>query len=122
MDSLLGLILLPQDLSTTTADDDLAALDGEDAGFQSSFAKLGASEARKEDPVAYVGTDEKAYLNAELTKVSAQVRSLPLSSVLLLRAYSLTTLAMRLGSGWTFAAAGERRGAHAIAGVGVMSH
>lgn len=121
MDSLLGLILLPQDLSTTTADDDLAALDGEDAGFQSSFAKLGASEARKEDPVAYVGTDEKAYLNAQLTKVSAQVRSPPLFCLASSR-ISSDTLAMRLGSGWTFAAAGERGGAHATAGVGVISH
>lgn len=73
MDSLLGLILLPQDLSTTAPEDDLAALDPEDTSFQSSFAKLGASEAVKEDPTAYVTTDEKTYLRAELTRVAPQV-------------------------------------------------
>jgi hypothetical protein len=78
--SLLTLLLLPTDLKSGSkvaasieVSDDISALDFDDAagnGFQSSFARLGASEAIKEDPVSYVGGDEKAYLKAELAKVA----------------------------------------------------
>lgn len=75
MDATLGLILLPQDLSSSAApEDDLATLDPEDAGFQSSFAKLGASEAAvREDPAKHVTTDEKTFLRAELSRIGGQV-------------------------------------------------
>ena len=77
MDATLGLLLLPQDLTTPTAgsiEDDLGTLDPEDAGFQASFAKLGASEAAvREDPASHVTTDEKTFLRAELTRLGGQV-------------------------------------------------
>lgn len=77
MDATLSLILLPQDISTTAPEDDIAALDPEDAGFQSSFAKLGASEAAvREDPAKHVTTDEKTFLRAELTRLGGQIAPL----------------------------------------------
>lgn len=77
--SVLTLLLLPTDLKSGSkvaasidVTDDISALDFDDAsgGFQSSFARLGASEAIKEDPVAYVTGDEKVYLKEELSKVA----------------------------------------------------
>ncbi|KAL7424789.1 importin-alpha export receptor [Cryptotrichosporon argae] len=62
--ALLDLFNLPQDI---TYADDLAQLDPEDAGFQSSFSKLGASEKAAHDPAAGVG-DEKKYASAELAR------------------------------------------------------
>jgi exportin-2 (importin alpha re-exporter) len=83
LDSLLALILLPVDLTAQTAiaEDDISGLvdpeDGSAAGFQASFARLGASEAKKEDPVSWLpGGDEKAYLRSQLAGVQAQVGGL----------------------------------------------
>ena len=77
LDALLALILLPVDLTAQTAiaEDDISGLDPEEgnAGFQASFARLGASEAKKEDPVAWLAGDEKTYLKSQLAGVSGQV-------------------------------------------------
>jgi exportin-2 (importin alpha re-exporter) len=66
---------LPQDLtySGSGADGalgtgDVSELDPEEASFQSSFSKLGASESRARDPVADV-PDAKRYASAEIAKV-----------------------------------------------------
>lgn len=70
--ALVDLFSLPQDITYTGANaDDLNALDPEDAGFQSSFSKLGASERNTHDPVASV-TDEKHFATTELAKRSQE--------------------------------------------------
>jgi len=81
----LALILLPMDLTATTAiaEDDISGLDFDDgvAGFQASFARLGASEAKKEDPVAWLVEDEKTFLKTQLEGVAGSVsRSFSASS------------------------------------------
>jgi exportin-2 (importin alpha re-exporter) len=81
LNALLAIVLLPQDLTshTAAATDDISGLDlddGSGGGFQSSFAKLGASEAVVEDPVAWVGTSNDAvaaYLKGELQRIGARV-------------------------------------------------
>lgn len=71
--ALLDLFTLPQDLTYANgaAGDDLNSLDPEEAGFQSSFSKLGASEKNTHDPVASIGADEKLYASKELARRSA---------------------------------------------------
>jgi hypothetical protein len=70
-EALLKLFLLNQDLSNK-GPEDINELDFEDAGFQSSFSKLGASEAAiRRDPVADVA-DEKLFLSKEIAKRSAE--------------------------------------------------
>jgi exportin-2 (importin alpha re-exporter) len=63
---------LPQDLtytgSATTTAGDVSELDPEEAGFQSAFSKLGASEGKVHDPVADV-PDAKRYASAEIARV-----------------------------------------------------
>lgn len=67
---------LPQDLtySGSAADGvnsgtgDVSELDPEEAGFQSSFSKLGASESKARDPVADV-PDAKRYASAEIGRL-----------------------------------------------------
>ena len=82
LDSLLALLLLPVDLTATTAiaEDDISGLvdpdEGASAGFQASFARLGASEAKKEDPTAWLQGDEKTYLRTQLAGVAGQVGGL----------------------------------------------
>ncbi|WVR05966.1 hypothetical protein IAU60_002994 [Kwoniella sp. DSM 27419] len=71
---LLDLFTLPQDITYTNpaaADGDLTELDPEEAGFQSSFSKLGASEKAARDPVAEV-QDTKAYAAKELARRSGE--------------------------------------------------
>jgi exportin-2 (importin alpha re-exporter) len=46
-------------------------LDPEEAGFQSSFSKLGASEKSVHDPVAQVG-DAKVYASKEISNRSKE--------------------------------------------------
>lgn len=83
LNALLALILLPVDLTAQTAiaEDDISGLvdpeDGAGGGFQATFARLGASEAKKEDPVRWLeGGDEKAYLRRQLEGVQGQVGGL----------------------------------------------
>ena len=66
--ALLDLFTLPQDITYSGANgakDDLLELDPEEAGFQSSFSKLGASEKAVHNPVAHVG-DAKVYASREI--------------------------------------------------------
>jgi exportin-2 (importin alpha re-exporter) len=80
--ALLDLFTLPQDITYSAgngAADDLLELDPEEAGFQSSFSKLGASEKSVHDPVAHVG-DAKVYASREISTRSKErpgVVSLP---------------------------------------------
>lgn len=71
--ALLDLFTLPQDITYSNGDaaEDLAELDPEEAGFQSSFYKLGASEQKTHDPVRDVG-DEKLYTSKELARRSKE--------------------------------------------------
>ncbi|OCF31081.1 importin-alpha export receptor [Kwoniella heveanensis BCC8398] len=71
--ALLDLFTLPQDITYTnpTVDGDLTELDPEEAGFQSSFSKLGASETSVRDPTGGV-TDTKAFAAKELARRSAE--------------------------------------------------
>ncbi|WRT64247.1 uncharacterized protein IL334_001178 [Kwoniella shivajii] len=72
--ALLDLFTLPQDLTyaqSNAADGDLTELDPEEAGFQSSFSKLGASEKVAKDYTAGVG-DTKEYAAKELGRRSAE--------------------------------------------------
>jgi exportin-2 (importin alpha re-exporter) len=71
--ALLDLFTLPQDITYTggNAADDLLELDPEEAGFQSSFSKLGASEKSVHNPVAQVG-DAKVYASREISTRSKE--------------------------------------------------
>jgi exportin-2 (importin alpha re-exporter) len=72
--ALLDLFTLPQDITYSAgngAADDLLELDPEEAGFQSSFSKLGASEISVHDPVAHVG-DAKVYASREISTRSKE--------------------------------------------------
>jgi hypothetical protein len=78
--SLLDLFTLPQDLTYNgSANEDLTALaefDPEEAGFQSSFSKLGASEAASgqgSDPTGGVG-DAKVFASREIGRRSKEKR------------------------------------------------
>lgn len=67
--ALLDLFTLPQDITYSGgngAADDLLELDPEEAGFQSSFSKLGASEKAVHNPVAHIG-DAKVYASKEIS-------------------------------------------------------
>jgi len=84
---LLDLFTLPQDITYTNGDtqaEDLAALDPEEGGFQSSFSKLGASEKTVHDPVKHI-VDEKLYASKQLARrcreMQAVVRHLDLEVV-----------------------------------------
>lgn len=69
----MDLITLPQDLTYATGTaDDLTALDPEDAGFQSSFTKLGASERTAHDPIKAI-PDAKKYASSELARRSKEL-------------------------------------------------
>lgn len=65
--ALLDLFTLPQDITYSGggAGDDLLELDPEEAGFQSSFSKLGASEKTVHDPVGSIG-DAKVFASKEI--------------------------------------------------------
>lgn len=64
--ALVDLFNLPQDLTYTSGTaEDLTALDPEEGGFQSSFSKLGASEAQVHDPVRSI-PDTKKYASNQL--------------------------------------------------------
>jgi len=76
LEALLKLFLLPQDRSTG-ADDDISAVDWDDAsaaGFQASFARLSASEpvgGRRASPAEvlatkWAGEDARTYMSREL--------------------------------------------------------
>ena len=70
--ALLDLFTLPQDITYTNGDfEDLSSLDPEEAGFQSSFSKLGASEKSVHDPVENV-PDEKLFASKELARRSTE--------------------------------------------------
>lgn len=70
--ALVDLFTLPQDLTYATGtSDDLTALDPEDAGFQSSFTKLGASERTAHDPIKGI-PDTKKYASTELARRSKE--------------------------------------------------
>jgi len=68
--ALLDLFTLPQDI-TYAGTDDIDALDPEEAGFQSSFSKLGASEKSIHEPVGHV-SDTKVYASKQIAARSAQ--------------------------------------------------
>ena len=70
---MLDLFTLPQDITYSNGDpgEDLAELDPEEAGFQSSFSKLGASEQAVHDPVKNV-RDERLYASKELARRSRE--------------------------------------------------
>lgn len=68
--ALLDLFTLPQDITYAGADD-IDALDPEEAGFQSSFSKLGASEKSVHDPVGDV-SDSKVFASKQIASRSAQ--------------------------------------------------
>ena len=66
------LFTLPQDITYSDGHGaDLAELDPEEAGFQSSFSKLGASEQSVHDPVKSI-EDERLYASRELAKRSRE--------------------------------------------------
>ena len=91
--ALLDLFTLPQDLTYTNGDGlrgDLASLDSEESGFQSSFSRLGASEVSTHDPVKDV-TDEKLFASNELSKRSTQRPAV----VSVLGVYSVSVLITR---------------------------
>lgn len=68
----MDLFTLPQDLTYATGTaDDLTALDPEDAGFQSSFTKLGASERTAHDPIKNIA-DTKKHASRELARRSKE--------------------------------------------------
>lgn len=70
--SLVDLFTLPQDLTYQNGStDDIDGLDPEEAGFQSSFSKLGASEKSSHDPVAQI-PDARVYASKELARRSAE--------------------------------------------------
>ncbi|KAK1926751.1 putative importin-alpha export receptor [Papiliotrema laurentii] len=70
--ALVDLFTLPQDITYSGATgDDIDGLDPEEAGFQSSFSKLGASEKSVHDPVKSVA-DTKAFASKELARRSAE--------------------------------------------------
>jgi exportin-2 (importin alpha re-exporter) len=69
--ALLDLFTLPQDLTYTNGTTDISELDPEEAGFQSSFSKLGASEKILHDPIKEVG-DEKVFAGKELARRSKE--------------------------------------------------
>ena len=71
--ALLDLFTLPQDVTYTNGDaaEDLSALDPEESGFQASFARLGASEAKVHDPVKDV-KDERLFASNELARRSKE--------------------------------------------------
>ncbi|BEJ11174.1 hypothetical protein CspHIS471_0105960 [Cutaneotrichosporon sp. HIS471] len=70
--ALVDLFTLPQDLTYATGTaDDLTALDPEDAGFQSSFTKLGASERTAHDPIKNI-PDTKKYASSQLARRSME--------------------------------------------------
>jgi exportin-2 (importin alpha re-exporter) len=72
--ALLDLFTLPQDITYSGgngATDDLLELDPEEAGFQSSFSKLGASEKAVHNPVVHVG-DAKVYASREISTRSKE--------------------------------------------------
>ena len=70
---------LPQDLtysgSAATTAGDVSELDPEEAGFQSAFSKLGASESKAHDPVADV-PDAKRYASSEVARVYREKQAL----------------------------------------------
>lgn len=72
---------LPQDLTYTeeAASGDIASLDPEEAGFQSSFSKLGASDAGAVEAFKEI-TDVKSFASKEISRRSREkpgVVSLP---------------------------------------------
>ncbi|OXB34588.1 importin-alpha export receptor [Cryptococcus neoformans] len=69
--ALLDMFTLPQDItySNPEGSGDITELDPEEAGFQSSFSKLGASEKTVKDPTAGV-EDSKVFAAKELAKRS----------------------------------------------------
>ncbi|TYJ56359.1 hypothetical protein B9479_002907 [Cryptococcus floricola] len=71
--ALLDLFTLPQDITYTNPEGsgDITELDPEEAGFQSSFSKLGASEKSVNDPTANVG-DTKLFAAKELARRSGE--------------------------------------------------
>ncbi|WWC58466.1 uncharacterized protein I303_101008 [Kwoniella dejecticola CBS 10117] len=71
--ALLDLFTLPQDLThaQTATGGDLTELDPEEAGFQSSFSRLGASESATRDLTPNIG-DTKEYAAKELGKRSTE--------------------------------------------------
>ncbi|WVN85455.1 uncharacterized protein L203_100601 [Cryptococcus depauperatus CBS 7841] len=71
--ALLDLFTLPQDLTYSNIEGtgDITELDPEEAGFQSSFAKLGASEKGVRDPTAGIG-DTKTLAAKELARRSSE--------------------------------------------------
>lgn len=70
--ALVDLFALPQDLTYAAGTaEDLNALDPEEGGFQSSFSKLGASEAQVHDPVRSI-PDTKKYASNQLSQRSKE--------------------------------------------------
>lgn len=73
--ALMDLFNLPQDLTynaaTNGASDDLTELDPEESGFQSSFSRLGASEAVVHDPFAKI-PDAKRFASTEIARASRE--------------------------------------------------
>lgn len=66
----MDLFNLPQDLTYANgAGTDLNDLDPEDSAFQSSFNKLGASEAAVHDPFSQI-VDPKRFASAEIARAS----------------------------------------------------
>jgi hypothetical protein len=95
--ALLDLFTLPQDITYSGgngATDDLLELDPEEAGFQSSFSKLGASEKSVHDPVAQVG-DAKVYASKEIS-----TRSKERPAVVGLSCHVNVSLLMSRSKGW----------------------
>ncbi|KAK0546611.1 importin-alpha export receptor [Tilletia horrida] len=90
LEGLLKLFLLPQDRTSAGNEDDISALDWDDAngagaGFQASFARLSASEPRGKHSAAdslatkWAGEDARVYMSHELAagaKRDARIRTL----------------------------------------------
>ena len=72
--ALLDIFTLPQDVTYSEDVDSVGridSLDPEETGFQSSFSKLGASEATVYSPVSQI-KDEKEFASKEISARSAQ--------------------------------------------------
>jgi exportin-2 (importin alpha re-exporter) len=71
----MDMFTLPQDITYDAASNgmsaDLTELDPEESGFQSSFSRLGASEAVVYDSFAKV-TDAKRFASAEIARASKE--------------------------------------------------
>lgn len=96
--ALLDMFTLPQDItySNPEGSGDITELDPEEAGFQSSFSKLGASEKTVRDPTAGV-EDSKVFAAKELAKRSNEKPGMVCESPLVVLTKHVSLTMVKLG-------------------------